>query len=107
MLLFFASLFVVMRGFEQTGAVAWIDRHALALVQAGSAWSVAGVVSGVMAVLSNLISNVPAVMLWRNSVAQLPDPHFVWRAVAMRSQFAGTVPLIGSVANVVGGECAC
>src|SRR2546426_7769185 len=27
LLLFFASLFVVMRGFEQTGAVAWIDRR--------------------------------------------------------------------------------
>src|SRR2546427_649201 len=84
LLLFFASLFVVMRGFEQTGAVAWIDRHALALVQPGSAWSVAGVVSGVMAVLSNLISNVPAVMLWRNTVPQLPDPHLVWRVVAER-----------------------
>src|SRR5205807_7730081 len=56
LLLFFASLFVVMRGLEQTGAVTWIDRHALALVQDGSRWSAAAVVSGVMAVLSNLIS---------------------------------------------------
>src|SRR2546425_4225201 len=74
LLLFFASLFVVMRGFEQTGAVAWIDRHALALVQAGSAWSVAGVVSGGMAGLSNLVSNVPAGMLWGNTRPQLPHP---------------------------------
>src|SRR5437879_7384854 len=100
MLLFFASLFVVMRGFEQTGAVAWIDRHALALVQARSAWSVAGVVSGVMAVLSNLISNVPAVMLWRNTVAQLPDPHLAWRAVAMSPTFAGNLPVHGRLAKL-------
>src|SRR3989449_11589706 len=33
LLLFFASLFVVMRGFEQTGAVAWLDDHALRVVQ--------------------------------------------------------------------------
>jgi len=104
LLLFFASLFVVMRGFEQTGAVAWIDRHALALVQGGSAWSVAGVVSGVMAVLSNLISNVPAVMLWRNTVPQLPDPHLVWRVVAMSSTFAGNLLLIGSMANLIVAE---
>jgi len=104
LLLFFASLFVVMRGFEQTGAVAWIDRHALALMQAGSAWSVAGVVSGVMAVLSNLISNVPAVMLWRNTVPQLPDPHLVWRVVAMSSTFAGNLLLIGSMANLIVAE---
>src|SRR5256884_5152743 len=104
LLLFFASLFVVMRGFEQTGAVAWIDRHALALVQAGSAWSVAGVVSGVMAVLSNLISNVPAVMLWRNTVPQLPDPHLAWRVVAMSSTFAGNLLLIGSMANLIVAE---
>src|SRR3989475_8622438 len=75
LLLFFASLFVVMRGFEQTGAVAWIDRHALALVQAGSAWSVAGVVSGGMAVLSNLISNVPAVVVVRKTLPPPPPPH--------------------------------
>src|SRR5437667_777994 len=85
LLLFFASLFVVMRGLERTGAVTWIDRHALALVQDGSRWSAAAVVSGVMAVRSNLISNVPAVMLWRNTVPQLPDPHLVWRVVAMSS----------------------
>src|SRR5213594_2127611 len=36
LLLFFASLFVVMRGFEQTGAVAWLDDHALRVVQGRS-----------------------------------------------------------------------
>ncbi len=60
LLLFFASLFVVMRGFEQTGAVAWLDDQALRVVQGSSPWSAAVVVSGVMATLSNLISNVPA-----------------------------------------------
>jgi len=104
LLLFFASLFVVMRGLEQTGAVAWIDRHALALVRDGSAWSVAAVVSGVMALLSNLISNVPAVMLWRNTVPQLPDPHLVWYVVAMSATFAGNLLLIGSMANLIVAE---
>jgi Na+/H+ antiporter NhaD/arsenite permease-like protein len=104
LLLFFASLFVVMRGFEQTGAVAWIDRHALGLVQDGSPWRAAAAVSGVMATLSNLISNVPAVILWRNTVPNMPDPHLLWRVLAMSSTFAGNLLLIGSMANLIVAE---
>lgn len=104
LLLFFASLFVVMRGLEATGAVAWIDRHALALAHGSSPWRDAAVVSGVMVVLSNLISNVPAVILWRHSVATLPDPAFVWRVVAMSATCAGNLLLIGSVANLIVAE---
>src|SRR6266704_834755 len=79
--------------------VAWLAGGPLPLVA-----SAAGVVSGVMAVLSNLISNVPAVMLWRNTVPQLPDPHLVWRVVAMSSTFAGNLLLIGSMANLIVAE---
>jgi Na+/H+ antiporter NhaD/arsenite permease-like protein len=104
LLLFFASLFVVMRGLEQTGAVAVIDAHAVALAQGGSAWSGATAVSGVMLVLSNLISNVPAVLLWRNTVPTLPDPALTWRIVAMSSTFAGNLLLIGSMANLIVAE---
>jgi len=104
LLLFFATLFVVMRGLEQTGAVAWIDAQALALAHGGSAWSAATVVSGVMLVLSNLISNVPAVLLWRNTVPGLPDPDLMWRVVAMSSTFAGNLLLIGSMANLIVAE---
>jgi Na+/H+ antiporter NhaD/arsenite permease-like protein len=104
LLLFFASLFVVMRGFEQTGAVAWIDRHAVGLVQDGSPWRAAVAVSGVMTILSNLISNVPAVILWRNSVPTLPNPDLLWRVLAMSSTFAGNLLLIGSMANLIVAE---
>lgn len=103
LLLFFASLFIVMRGFERTGAVDWIDARALTLVQAGG-WSAAAAVSGVMITLSNLISNVPAVMLWRNVVPSLPDPDLMWRLVAMSATFAGNLLLIGSVANLIVAE---
>lgn len=104
LLLFFASLFVVMRGFEQTGAVTWIDRHALAMVRDGSPLRAATTVSGVMTVLSNLISNVPAVILWRNAVPNLPDPDRLWRVLAMSSTFAGNLLLIGSMANLIVAE---
>src|SRR5881394_2373927 len=104
LLLFFASLFVVMRGFEHTGAVAWIDRGELGVVQGGTPWRAATVVSGVMATLSNLISNVPAVILWRNTVPGLPNPSLVWRVLAMSSTFAGNLLLIGSMANLIVAE---
>ena len=104
LLLFFASLFVVMRGFEQTGAVAWIDRQALGVVESSSPWRAATAVSGVMATLSNLISNVPAVILWRNTVPHLPHADLLWRVVAMSSTFAGNLLLIGSMANLIVAE---
>jgi Na+/H+ antiporter NhaD/arsenite permease-like protein len=104
LLLFFASLFVVMRGFQQTGAVDWIDQRALAWIGSGSPWRETVGVSGVMTVLSNLISNVPAVMLWRTTVPQLPNPDLVWRVVAMSATFAGNLLLIGSVANLIVAE---
>jgi Na+/H+ antiporter NhaD/arsenite permease-like protein len=104
LLLFFASLFVVMRGFEQSGAVAWIDRQALAWIGPGSLWRETVGVSGVMTVLSNLISNVPAVMLWRTTVPHLPNPELVWRVVAMSATFAGNLLLIGSAANLIVAE---
>lgn len=104
LLLFFASLFVVMRGFEATGAVAWIDRRALAAIAHQSTWGLAAGVSAVIVALSNLISNVPAVLLWRSTVSHLPDPALVWRVVAMSSTFAGNLLLIGSVANLIVAE---
>jgi Na+/H+ antiporter NhaD/arsenite permease-like protein len=104
LLLFFASLFVVMRGFDATGAVTWLDVHALALVGPGSPWRAAVVVSGALTVLSNLVSNVPAVILWRTTVPQLARPDLVWRVVAMSSTFAGNLVLIGSMANLIVAE---
>jgi len=101
LLLFFGSLFVVMRGFEATGAVDWIDGRALAVVQEGSRPTAAVAASGVMVMLSNLISNVPAVLLWRNVVPHLLHADLVWRAVAMSATFAGNLLLIGSVANLI------
>jgi len=101
LLLFFGSLFVVMRGFEATGAVDWINGRALAIVQAGHRPTAALAASGVMVVLSNLISNVPAVLLWRNVVPHLPHAELLWRVVAMSATFAGNLLLIGSVANLI------
>jgi Na+/H+ antiporter NhaD/arsenite permease-like protein len=104
LLLFFGALFVVMRGLERSGAVGVINAEGLQAMAGGARWTVAAAVSGVMLVLSNLISNVPAVMLWRNVVPALPDPALVWQAMAMSATFAGNLLLIGSMANLIVAE---
>src|SRR6186713_3753447 len=55
----------------------------------------------VTAVLSNIVSNVPAVMLLRNVVAGFPEPDAGWLALAMASTLAGNLTITGSVANII------
>src|SRR6185437_12243211 len=59
------------------------------------------VLSLVTAVLSNLVSNVPAVMLLKPFVAALPDHDRAWLMVAMASTLAGNFTVLGSIANLI------
>ncbi|HEX5385248.1 MAG TPA: SLC13 family permease [Gemmatimonadales bacterium] len=104
LLLFFAALFVVMRGLERSGALAFISDRGAQEIALGGRWTTALAVSGVMVVLSNLISNVPAVLLWRTVVPALPHPRLVWQVMALSATFAGNLLLIGSVANLIVAE---
>jgi Na+/H+ antiporter NhaD/arsenite permease-like protein len=61
----------------------------------------AGLLTIVTAVLSNLVSNVPAVMLLKSLVPRLPDPHTAWLVAAMASTLAGNLTITGSVANII------
>src|SRR6185437_2461338 len=53
------------------------------------------------AALSNLVSNVPAVLVLKSFVAALPDPRRGWLVLAMASTFAGNLTIVGSVANLI------
>jgi Na+/H+ antiporter NhaD/arsenite permease-like protein len=59
------------------------------------------VLSAVTAVLSNLVSNVPAVLLLKPFVQALPDRDTAWMTVAMASTLVGNFTVIGSVANLI------
>jgi Na+/H+ antiporter NhaD/arsenite permease-like protein len=104
LLLFFGALFVVMRGLERSGTVGLISAEGTRAIALGGRWATSAAVSGVMLVLSNLVSNVPAVMLWRNVVPALPDPALVWQVMAMSATFAGNLLLVGSMANLIVAE---
>jgi Na+/H+ antiporter NhaD/arsenite permease-like protein len=62
------------------------------------------VLSAVTAILSNLVSNVPAVLVLKSFVEPLADPQRAWLVVAMASTLAGNLTLVGSVANLIVAE---
>ena len=101
LLVMFAGLFVVVEGVERAGIAAWlIARLSGVLGGRGSAAGGFGFVS-LTAALSNLVSNVPAVMLLGMAVASAPDPGRARLLLAMASTLAGNLTLVGSVANLI------
>lgn len=56
--------------------------------------------------MSNLVSNVPAVLLFRPVVEMAADPQITWLTLAMATTFAGNLTLLGSVANLIVAETA-
>jgi Na+/H+ antiporter NhaD/arsenite permease-like protein len=51
--------------------------------------------------LSNTVSNVPAVMLLKDLLPHFKDPHHFWLLLAMTSTLAGNLTITGSVANII------
>ena len=51
--------------------------------------------------LSNLVSNVPAVLVFKSFVPHLADPARAWLTLAMSSTLAGNLTVLGSVANLI------
>lgn len=97
-LLFFGGLFVVVEGLTQSGLTAWVFSHVP--LWNGSWWAV----SAKFLVGSNLVSNVPFILVIRETMATLPDPERGWKLLAMASTFAGNLTLLGSVANIIVAE---
>ncbi|MGH9706878.1 MAG: SLC13 family permease [Candidatus Acidiferrales bacterium] len=100
LLLFFAALFVVIRGFEASGAVTYVIAYFQPGLHGGFL-SQLFTVSGVMLLLSNLVSNLPAVLLMRPLVNSFPNSHFIWLAIASTATLAGNASPLSSVANLI------
>ena len=106
LLLFFAGLFVVMGGVERSGLSEIMFQKTAPLFGLPS-WKGMLSVSAAVLVLSNLVSNVPAVMLFASHVKSFfPNPQNGWLVLAMASTLAGNFTLIGSVANLIVAEIA-
>ncbi len=96
LLVLFAGLFVVVAGIEKTP---WLP-DLLAAAQRLQ-MERAPVFSALTAVLSNIVSNVPAVLMLRPFVIHFHDPHRGWLVLAMASTLAGNFTITGSVANLI------
>jgi Na+/H+ antiporter NhaD/arsenite permease-like protein len=96
LLVFFVGLFIIVAGAQRAGLTrslldpfAQWDLHRLPIFVA------------VTVLLSNVVSNVPAVMLLRTLIPSFPDPHAGWLALAMASTLAGNLTITGSIANII------
>jgi Na+/H+ antiporter NhaD/arsenite permease-like protein len=96
LLALFVGLFVVVGAAERAG----IDKQLFAALAPLGVRTIAGL-SATAAALSNLVSNVPAVMLFTPVVPQLPNPPRAWLALAMSSTLAGNLTILGSIANLI------
>jgi Na+/H+ antiporter NhaD/arsenite permease-like protein len=99
LLLMFAGLFVVVAAAEHV----LLTPEVIGRVQALHLDNVA-VLTGVTAVLSNIISNVPAVLALKPFVQNLADQDRIWLTIAMSATLAGNLTLVGSVANLIVAE---
>lgn len=96
LLTLFAGLFVVIAAVEQSGLSRAFFEHAGVQKMHSMPYF-----AGVVAVLSNLVSNVPAVLLFRSFIPHLADPHTGWLVLAMASTLAGNLTVLGSIANLI------
>ncbi len=96
LLLFFAGLFVVTGTLIDTGAPARLFAELAPLMRDGPLG-----LGLVAAALSNVVSNVPAVMLMRPVIPTLAHPQTGWLTLAAASTLAGNLTLLGSVANLI------
>jgi Na+/H+ antiporter NhaD/arsenite permease-like protein len=96
LLLMFVGLFIVVAGLEHSVLSPEVFRAIgqLHLAQVP-------VLSGITAILSNIVSNVPAVLVLKPFIAHLQSQQQAWLAVAMASTLAGNFTLVGSVANLI------
>jgi Na+/H+ antiporter NhaD/arsenite permease-like protein len=96
LLVFFVGLFLIVGGAENAGIVE-------KLLYFAQHWNLQhlGVFTVVVGLLSNVVSNVPAVMLLKSLVPGFADPRSAWLALAMASTLAGNLTITGSVANII------
>ncbi len=99
LLVFFSGLFIVTHAVTALGfgeqLFAWLGRGESVVGLAISSF-----------VLSNLISNVPAVLLLAPVVNTFQNAETAWLVLAMATTFAGNFTLLASVANMIVAETA-
>ncbi len=100
LLLFFATLFVVVEGLNSTGLPDQIYsrlRGVFGTTATAQAWNLAWF----SAAGSNIFSNVPFVLVAGKWIPGFANPELMWKVMALATTFAGNLTLLGSVANII------
>jgi Na+/H+ antiporter NhaD/arsenite permease-like protein len=101
LLVLFAGLFILTDALRHDAGFGGILRRLIGFAEEGMP-----AFAAVSAVLSNIVSNVPAVMMLRSGVAGLPNTEQAWITLAMATTYAGNFTLLGSIANLIVAESA-
>jgi Na+/H+ antiporter NhaD/arsenite permease-like protein len=96
LLLMFAGLFIIVAGAQR--ALLTPD---LAAAMGHLHLDQVPILSAVTAALSNLVSNVPAVLMMKPFVESLANHDTAWLTIAMASTLAGNFTILGSIANLI------
>ena len=100
LLLFFSGLFIVVGGINKAGFLTLA--HNAVEPYLGNTTSSQIVHFSIFSVIaSNLVSNVPFVLLSATWIDKFIDPKTMWYVLAMSSTFAGNLTIMGSVANMI------
>jgi Na+/H+ antiporter NhaD/arsenite permease-like protein len=100
LLVFFAGLFVLVYGVGKAGLAERLFvalRPALGSTPLQQIWVFAGFTTA----LSQLVSNVPFVLLASQWMPLFADPPLTWLSMALVSTLAGNLTIVGSVANII------
>lgn len=105
-LLFFGGLFVAVEALAKSGAAAWAFEKFPLVGHGGAEPGSLGWIraAAVFLVGSNVVTNVPFILVVKPEMARLADATLGWEMLAMASTFAGNLTLLGSVANVIVAE---
>lgn len=100
LLVFFAGLFVVVEGVAHAGVLSALFEQVAPAIGRGDLGGDLAFV-GFVVVASNVVSNVPLVLVAVAWVPHMPDPTWGYVLLAVSSTLAGNLTLFGSVANII------
>ncbi len=99
LLVFFIGLFIIIKSLEFS-SIAMDILNRVGKLTISNLWFLT-IVSGI---LSNIVSNVPAVLIMKSFLSNGSEIH--WLILALSSTFAGNLTILGSIANIIVVEAA-
>lgn len=95
LLIIFIGLFIIVAGVENSGIMDFVLQHPLI-----TDFHNMGLFAVMTLTLSNIVSNVPAVLLLKFMIPA-ENPEHWWKALALFSTLAGNLTVSGSIANLI------